>query len=63
MQIEVNLSQCEGHGLCAQAAPNVYEIDDEGQVRLLVDEIGQRLEADAEAGAGVCPVRALIVHR
>ena len=59
MHIEVNLSACEGHGLCAQVAPDVYEVDDEGYVRVRVPEVLTGLEAAAAAGARVCPVAAL----
>lgn len=61
MRIEVNLTACEGHGLCAQTAPSVYEVDDEGYVRLRVTEITPELEDAAAAGARVCPVAALKV--
>lgn len=63
MKIDIKLPACEGHGLCAQTAPGVYELDDEGYVRLVVDEITPDLEAAAEAGARVCPVAALAVRR
>lgn len=59
MHIQVNLPACEGHGLCAQVAPQVYEVDDEGYVRMLVDEVPPGLEAAAAAGARACPVAAL----
>lgn len=62
MEIEVNRSACEGHGLCEQTAPQVYELDDEGYVRLRVDEIDASLEVAAAAGARVCPVAALRVR-
>ncbi|XPP26753.1 MAG: ferredoxin [Leucobacter sp.] len=61
MQIDVNLTACEGHGLCAQVAPQVYEIDDEGYVRVQVDVITADLATAAAAGAAVCPVAALRV--
>lgn len=61
MHIDVNLAACEGHGLCAQVAPSVYEVDDEGYVRMLVTEITPDLEDAAAAGARVCPVAALKV--
>lgn len=62
MEIEVKRSACEGHGLCEQTAPQVYELDEEGYVRLRVDEIDASLEAAAAAGARVCPVAALRVR-
>lgn len=63
MMIDVKLPACEGHGLCAQTAPQIYELDEEGYVRLLVNEIPPELESAAEAGARVCPVAALTVRR
>jgi len=63
VEIEIKLPACEGHGLCAQTSPKIYELDDEGYVRLRVDEITPELEAEAEAGARVCPVAALVVRR
>ena len=62
MRIAVNESACEGHGLCAQAAPEVYEVDDEGVVQLLTSEPTGALLDAAEAGARVCPVAAITVH-
>lgn len=61
MEIDVNLAACEGHGLCAQVAPQVYEIDDEGYVRVRMAVISSGLEGAAAAGARVCPVAALTV--
>lgn len=63
MHVTVNLAACEGHGLCQQAAPEVYELDEEGIVRLRHSEIEESLQAKAEAGARVCPVAALSVQR
>lgn len=59
--IEVDLKVCEGHGLCSQAAPEVYEVDDEGYVQLLPGALAEANRAKAERGALVCPVAALHV--
>lgn len=61
MHIQINLAACEGHGLCAQVAPGLYEVDDEGYVQLRMSKIPLELEAAAAAGARVCPVAALTV--
>jgi ferredoxin len=64
MKLAVDLHRCEGHGLCAEAAPDLFEIDDEGDLVVLVD--GDRVpdgQHDAAAGAArVCPVAALTVE-
>lgn len=63
MHIDVNLALCEGHGLCEQTAPDVYELDTEGLVRIRHAELSEAAAAAAEAGARVCPVSALTIHR
>lgn len=63
MYVDVDLSTCEGHGLCEQTAPDIYEVDDEGFVHLRVTGIDTSQEPAAEAGARVCPVAALTIRR
>lgn len=63
MNIDINRAACEGHGLCEQTAPAVYELDEEGYVRLKIDPITPEYNAAAESGARVCPVAALSVRR
>ena len=58
-RIVVDRDRCEGHGLCEQTAPQVYRLDDDGQLEILVDDVPPSLLAMAEAGARVCPVAAL----
>lgn len=63
MDIVIDLAACEGHGLCQQVAPQVYELDEDGYVRLLVTEVTPELESAAAAGARTCPVAALKVRQ
>ncbi|CCH88415.1 Ferredoxin-1 [Modestobacter italicus] len=62
MRIVADTVRCEGHGLCADTAPEVYDLDDEALVVLLHDPVPAELERKAEAGARVCPVAALRVE-
>lgn len=63
MKIIVDHERCEGHGLCEASAPEVYQLDDEGELHLLVEEVPDRLEDAASAGAWACPVAALRVEQ
>lgn len=57
MMIYVDEARCEGHGQCADKAPEVYALDDEGFVQVL-----DSTDLDAAlAGARACPVAALKV--
>lgn len=61
MRIDADRIRCEGHGLCADTAPEVYELDDDAIVVVRHDVVPPELERKAEAGARVCPVAALRV--
>ena len=63
MKIVADRERCEGHGLCADTAPEVYELDDDAIVVLLHESIPPELERKAEGGARVCPVAALRVEQ
>jgi ferredoxin len=60
-RIELDRDRCEGHGLCEETAPEIYRLDDDGELELLVEDVPPQLQAKAEAGARVCPVAALRV--
>jgi ferredoxin len=60
MRIDVDSDRCEGHGLCAAQAPEVFELDDDALVHLRVaGDIPAELRDSAARAAGVCPVAAL----
>lgn len=61
MLIEADRDRCEGHGLCADVAPEIYELDDDAVVVVLHEVVPPVLQRKAEAGARVCPVAALRV--
>ena len=62
MKVIAGRERCEGHGLCADTAPDVYELDDDAIVVLLHEDVPPELERKAEAGARVCPVAALRIE-
>lgn len=63
IKVEIDLSRCQGYGNCVTAAPDVFDIDDEGQAFLLVEESMPDEElARMKAAAAVCPVTAITVN-
>jgi ferredoxin len=62
MKLAADRDRCEGHGLCADTAPEIYELDDDAIVVLRHEVVPAELERKAEAGARVCPVAALRVE-
>jgi ferredoxin len=62
MKLEVS-NLCEGHALCVQTAPEVFELDEDGYARIKFDRVPADLERVAELGARVCPVAAIVVEQ
>jgi len=60
MKAEVNQETCIGCGLCAQVAPDIYEMQGDKAVAK-VDEIPADKADQAKDGADQCPVNAITV--
>lgn len=61
MRIAADRDRCEGHSICADVAPEVYDLDDDAVVVVRHEVVPPELEPKADAGARVCPVAALRV--
>lgn len=61
MKIVVNRPSCVGHARCAAAAPEVYELDENGYIAFDEKTVPAGLEAQARRGARACPERAISV--
>jgi ferredoxin len=61
VRVDLDRHRCDGHGICAEVAPDVYQLDDEGELiyRFEGQELPEEYQDAALAGAGVCPVAAL----
>ena len=59
MRVEVDLDKCTGHGICESIAEDVFEVQDDGTVR--IDE-NERPESDRDRmqqAVTQCPAAAL----
>lgn len=60
MRLTVDRDRCEGHGVCEGAAPDLLELDEHGDLVLLVDgELPPEQRRQAADSVLVCPVAAL----
>lgn len=59
MRIEVDRHRCEGFGMCEEVAPDLYALDDDGNLQVHEGDLAPGVEARAASGARVCPVAAL----
>ena len=65
MRIAVDRPRCEGHGLCEQAAPEVFQLDDDGILEHHFDgrDIPVELQSGASEAVLACPVAALRIEQ
>ena len=59
--VKADFAACQGYANCVDAAPDVYDIDDDGVVVLLRAEIADDERARVAEAARSCPVSALVV--
>jgi ferredoxin len=62
VKLIVDADKCQGHARCAALAPDVFELDDLGNVATRSGIVPPDLEAQARLGAAACPERALTVE-
>ncbi|MBM7368841.1 ferredoxin [Gordonia hydrophobica] len=55
----IELNGCVGHALCNVAAPDVYDLDDDGYCIPPMFEVADDARKQAMAGVKACPERAL----
>ncbi|KAF0957004.1 ferredoxin [Rhodococcus sp. T7] len=62
MKITVDFAACEMHGDCVMEAPEVFDLhDDSDVVVLLDDQPSEELRPKVEAAARMCPVAAILI--
>ena len=59
MKINVDRLKCESNGLCMTYAPGVFEVDDDDELVVLIEEPGEEFRASVETAVRMCPKQAL----
>lgn len=61
MKIIVDMSICQDHGQCAIAAPDVFEINDQGKLQYNGNP-DEAMREYAQEAADACPVQAIAIE-
>ena len=59
-KVKVLKDVCIGCGACQAICSDVYEIEDDGLARVIVDEVPENLEEDAMDALENCPTSAIV---
>jgi ferredoxin len=59
MKVVVDRSRCTGIGICESMAPDRFEVDDDGELTVLAEEVSPEDKAQVEEAISSCPTIAL----
>jgi ferredoxin len=59
MKVVVDYDLCEANAVCMEVCPDVFKVDDEDNLHILVDNPGEELRAKIEEAVRLCPRQAL----
>jgi ferredoxin len=63
MRVVVDLSQCESNALCMAAAPEVFQLDDDDELHVLLEEPPPELLERVEQAIRTCPKQAISLQK
>lgn len=62
MKIVVDYDLCEANALCMEAAPEVFRVEEDDTLTVLMEEPGDELRAKVEEAARLCPRQAITIQ-
>lgn len=59
MHIDIDRDRCKGYGVCVQSAPEIFDLDDEGDPVVLKSEVDPADSPGAVLAEKSCPMQAV----
>ncbi len=59
MKIVIDYDLCEANALCMEAAPEVFRVEEDDTLTVIIEEPGEELRAKVEEAARLCPRQAI----
>ena len=63
MKLVVNWPLCDGNGMCTVEAPELLDLDDDGNLVVISETVPPEMAAKAQAAVTVCPKQALRLEK
>lgn len=63
MKVVVDYDLCEANALCMDAAPEIFRVEEDDTLTLLMEEVPADLQAKAEEAARLCPRQAITLQK
>jgi ferredoxin len=62
MKVVIDWDLCQGHANCTGDAPEVFRIDDDGKLQVLIAEPEEALRPKVEMAVQYCPAGAIRIQ-
>ena len=62
MRIRIDWDLCQGHGTCATEAPEVFRLNEAGELEVLIDEPPEDMRTQVRAAVRYCPTTAISIE-
>ncbi len=62
MRVVVDLASCNGHGQCEDVAPELFRVNNEGRVDLLIEFPDDSLRSKVDQAIRLCPEKCIRVE-
>ena len=61
MRVVVSYDLCEANARCMDACPEVFKVDDNDELHILIERPPEALRAKVKAAAAACPRAAIVI--
>ena len=62
MKVKVDYDLCEANAVCMDCCPEVFRVEEDDTLTLLMDEVPKRLRRKLEEAVRLCPRQALRIE-
>ena len=63
MKIQIDYDLCEANAVCMSKAPEIFKVDDEDNLHILIESPPEELREKVEAAVRLCPRQALSLRQ
>jgi ferredoxin len=61
MRVVVDFDLCESNQVCMEVCPDVFKVDENDELHILIEHPGENLRAKIEEAVRLCPRQALSI--
>jgi len=63
MKVVVDFDLCEANAVCMDICPEVFKVDDEDVLHILIEEPGEEFRSKVEESIRLCPRQAISLEK